>query len=147
MTDCRSPGTRQPLAIRPDPVGDHHLLTTLTTRPDLLTAAMAGTAPDELASALVVLTRAGTVDPHPATHLIEALIHQERLRWPTALAVASAVGGAARAALENLVTAPTCPLPLDELSERLPFTALRRCSTLDSLSISVAWRPPGRWSR
>ncbi|MGV1009116.1 MAG: hypothetical protein ACOYBY_11000, partial [Dermatophilaceae bacterium] len=127
MTDCLSPGTGQPLAIRPDPVGDHHLLTTLAAHPDLLTAALAGTGPMELAPALVVLSRAGTENPHPAMHLIEALIRDDPARWPTVLAVAAAMGGAARAALENLVTAPACPLPVDELSEAVPFHPLGPC--------------------
>ncbi|MDK1349184.1 hypothetical protein QNO09_39370 [Streptomyces sp. 378] len=36
LITCMDPGPGEYVAIRPDPVGDHHLLTTLSRRPDLL---------------------------------------------------------------------------------------------------------------
>ncbi|GGY14591.1 tetratricopeptide repeat protein [Streptomyces djakartensis] len=130
LVTCLDPGPGEHVAIRPDPVGDHHLLTTLERHPELLERCLrAGSLMDEddlgegLGSALTVLTRAGRDDEPAAAAHIEALLRSEPGRWPLAAAVAAAMGGAARNVLEELAAAPDTPLPLDDISATLPFGA------------------------
>ncbi|WP_435282750.1 tetratricopeptide repeat protein [Streptomyces koelreuteriae] len=130
LVTCMDPGPGEYVAIRPDPVGDHHLLTTLEHRPDLLERCLhIGTLLDEndlgegLRGALTVLTRAGRNDEPAAAAHIEALLRSEPGRWPLAAAVAAALGGAARNVLEELAAASDTPLPLDDISAALPFGA------------------------
>jgi tetratricopeptide (TPR) repeat protein len=133
LVTCLGPGPGEHVAIRPDPVGDHHLLTVLARRPDLLgrcLSAGTGMVEDDVAegtfNALTVLTRAGRSGPEDAAGAaahIEALLRTEPGRWPVAAAVATALGGVAASVLEALAAAPDTPLPLDDLSAGLPFGA------------------------
>ncbi|MFJ7334375.1 tetratricopeptide repeat protein [Streptomyces sp. NPDC101116] len=130
LVTCLDPGAGEHVAIRPDPVGDHHLLTTLERRPELLERCLrAGSLLDEddlgegLRNALTVLTRAGRDDEPAAVAHIEALLRSEPGRWPLAAAVAAAMGGVVRNVLEALAAASDTPLPLDDISAALPFGA------------------------
>ena len=125
LRTCLDPGPGQHLAIRPDPIGDHHLLTTLGRDPQLLQRALPpGADTGRLLAALLVLTRSGGDQPTgPAASHIAALIRAEPARWPVALAIATALDGPTAAALETLTAATDCPLPLDELSAAIPHQA------------------------
>ncbi|MFG3028678.1 tetratricopeptide repeat protein [Streptomyces sp. NPDC048253] len=130
LVTCMDPGPGEHVAIRPDPVGDHHLLTALERHPDLLERCLrVGSLLDEddlgegLRNALTVLTRAGRSDEPAAAAHIEALLRSEPGRWPLAAAVAVAMGGAARTVLEELAAAADTPLPLEDISATLPFGA------------------------
>ena len=124
MATCMHPGVGERLSIRPDPVGDHHLLRVLNDQPDLLSGCLpVGTDMEALLEPLLVLNRAGQDDAEAAARHLAVLLYAEPARWPTVLAVASALGGPAQAALEALVAADDCPLPLDELSRALPQDA------------------------
>ncbi|MEU3979158.1 hypothetical protein AB0F77_03460 [Streptomyces sp. NPDC026672] len=140
MTACLAPGPGEAVAIRPDPVGDHHLLTWLRNRPDLVRRCLdlastpaldpeldpveTGAGGEPVQRALTVLARAGQNDADAedtaAVH-IEALLRASPGVWPLALAVAAAGGGPVRRVLEECVTAPDCPFPPAELAEALPF--------------------------
>jgi len=124
MATCMGPGAGERLSIRPDPVGDHHLLGVLHDQPDLLHGCLpVGTDKEALLGPLVVLNRAGQDDAEAAARYLADLVRAEPARWPEVLAVASALGGPAQAALEALVAADKCPLPLDDLSRHLPHDA------------------------
>jgi Tetratricopeptide repeat len=130
LVTCLDPGPGEYVAIRPDPIGDHHLLTTLARRPDLLERCLEvgsglreGDVGEGTLTALSVLTRAGRTDRPAAAAHVEALLRTEPGRWPLAATVASALGGVARTVLEDLAAAPETPLPLDDMSAGLPFGA------------------------
>ncbi|MEV0902965.1 tetratricopeptide repeat protein [Actinoplanes sp. NPDC049802] len=104
------PGERW--AIRPDPIGDHHLLRVLTANPELLGRWLPPDVGDTvLDGALAVLQRAGGL-------LLADAIRVDPRRWRPVLAIAATQGGPAREALETLAVAH--PLPLAEMSELLP---------------------------
>ena len=142
MTTCLDPATGEHLGIRPDLVGDHHLLKVLDEWPDLLHECLPpGTGGDTLLRSLLVLNRAGQNDGAAATRHLTELMLDEPARWTIVLTVASTVGGPAQFALERLVAAEECPLPLDELSARMPFgaTGLRRLAmSVDSRRLRLA---------
>jgi hypothetical protein len=115
MITCLDVAPGERLSIRPDPVGEHHLTTVLAANPDLLTAWLpVDVDPDTQLRALVALNRAGTAA------LIERVLRDQPGRWLDVLVVATALHGPAETALANLVAEEACPLPLDELSERMP---------------------------
>ncbi len=130
LRTCLDPGPGEYLAIRPDPIGDHHLLTVLDGRPALLERCLqvGQTLPDDavgegVRTAIAVLTRAGRgAAPSAAVHL-EALLRTEPGRWPLVAGIAYSLGGAARDVLERLAAAPDTPLPLDDVAAALPFEA------------------------
>jgi hypothetical protein len=127
LTACLGSDAGEGLAVRPDPVGDHLLLTELGADGDLrLFRAAIGTAPDEpaLHRALQNLTRAGQLDPDTSTRLHTAVLDADPSRWPVTLAVAATQAGTARTALERLAGRPGTPLPLDDLSTAIPFESI-----------------------
>ncbi|MFE1895138.1 hypothetical protein [Streptomyces yangpuensis] len=137
MTTCLAPGPGEAVAVRPDPVGDHHLLTWLRDRPELVRRCLdlastpaldpaldpveAGVGGEPVQRALTVLARAGQNDEAAAAVHIEALLRASPGVWPLALAVAASGGGPVRRVLEECVTAPDCPIPVQDLAEALPF--------------------------
>ncbi len=122
LSTCLDPGAGQRLSIRPDPVGDHHLLATLQRSPALLTRCLPEDVEGErLLEALLVLTRAAHDNATAAAAHTELLLRAQPRRWPAVLAVATALGGPGRDALESVVSSPDCPIPLEELSHELPL--------------------------
>ncbi|MFB6393596.1 hypothetical protein AAFH96_10820, partial [Polymorphospora sp. 2-325] len=116
---ARRPGERW--AIRPDPIGDYHLTRTLAAKPESLARWLPASLDDDaVLPPMLVLQRAST-----DSQLFESLLRASPERWPLVLAIATALGGPAGQALETLVQATDCPLPLNELSEQLPFHATR----------------------
>jgi hypothetical protein len=103
-------------AIRPDPIGDHHLLSLLTRDTALLARWFTMDLPEEtLLYALLVLQRAST-DGTWFEHLVRANVSW----WPIMIDIATALGGPAEKGLEALAEAPDNPLPLGEISNSLP---------------------------
>ena len=124
LVSCFRSEAGEGLALRPDPVGDHLLLRELAQEPGLLQRALREAGEGKLEQALVTLTRAGQTDAEASTRLIMGLLQHDPSRWMAALSVATAQGGAALAALERLAARKEMPLPLDELSEAVPFSSL-----------------------
>ena len=77
---------------------------------------------------MITLVRAGQNDSESATQLISSLILADpdpggdTPRWRAVLATATAQGGAAALSLERLAHRDPSPLPLDQLSQALPFS-------------------------
>ena len=124
LVSCFRSEAGEGLALRPDPVGDHLLLRELAQEPGLLQRALREAGEGKLEQALATLTRAGQTDAEASTRLIMGLLQHDPSRWMAALSVATAQGGAALAALERLAARKEMPLPLDELSEAVPFSSL-----------------------
>ncbi len=122
LITCLAPGAGEGIALRPDPVGDHLVLTELRHDEPLLRRAVAAAGDAGVTQAVTTLVRAGHNDLHTATRLITSLVEADLERWTAVLAVAAAQGGAAAASLEQLVGRDDNPLPLDRLSEALPFS-------------------------
>src|SRR5262249_18538818 len=119
LTTCLGSDTGDGLAVRPDPVGDHLLLTELggTDAGLRLLHPAIGTPPDQppLHRALQTPPRAGQLAPGTSTRLHTAILDADPSRWPLPLAVAATQAGTARTALEHLAARPDTPLPLDDL--------------------------------
>ena len=80
LTSCLDAGAGERLSLRPDPVGDHHLLTGLRRWPALLDSCLpVGTGPEHLAPALLVLCRAGQGDGARAAAQIGRASCRERV--------------------------------------------------------------------
>src|SRR5262249_39747675 len=116
LTTCLSPAPEEGLAVRPDPVGDHLLLRELDRDPTFLARTLDTAGEQALRQVVSTLTRAGQNNDPAATRHVELLLRADPGRWPTVLDVAATQGGPALAALEELVTAPATPLPLDQIS-------------------------------
>ncbi|MGH8898457.1 MAG: hypothetical protein ACRDZ4_15930 [Egibacteraceae bacterium] len=112
------------LALRPDPVGDHLLLRELTKDAGLLERTLDAAGEAKLEQALVILVRAGQNDADASMRLITGLLEHDSGRWSAVLSVAAAQGGTALASLERLAARPDTRLPLDELSNAVPFSSL-----------------------
>ncbi|MGH8904367.1 MAG: hypothetical protein ACRDYA_22470, partial [Egibacteraceae bacterium] len=112
------------LALRPDPVGDHLLLRELGRDAGLLERTLAAAGNARLEQALVTLVRAGQNDAEVSMRLVTGLLEYDPGRWPVVLSVAAAQGGTALASLERLVAEPDTRLPMDELSNAIPFSSL-----------------------
>lgn len=123
MIACLAPSAGQGVAIRPDPIGDYHVLRTLADDPGLLLRWVPAGGPG-LAQAIRVLTRAAKADPETATLHAISLLQERPEGWPTFAADACTVPGPARRALEHAVLQHDCRLPLDELSASLPAYAI-----------------------
>jgi len=141
MNACLDNGAGQRVAIRPDPVGDRHLVITLTATPGLLerlvpaprshhgdaeqpvdTSAPTGHDP-ALVQALVSLTRAAQDSPDQTVTLVLDLLHADPGRWVTVLAAAQQLGGPHEAALIQVVTSGQPALPLAALDAAIPLIA------------------------
>ena len=133
LTTCLDGTGGQGLAVRPDPIGDHLVLTELGSRHDVTEAALHGADADTWQRVLVALTRSGQEDTGTATQLVATLLAQHPDRWEDALGVAAAMRGPALRALIALSDDIDSPLPLDELSNGLPFTSL----LLSDLAVAV----------
>jgi hypothetical protein len=121
MWKCLRPAPGERAAIRPDPIGDHHILNTLSNTPTLLDALLPpGTDPEELAQPLITLTRAGQGNTDQAVDLVKQLTTSESDRWTVVLEAATALGGPPQQALEELVEEAELSLPLGEISARIP---------------------------
>ena len=112
------------VAVRPDPIGDHLVLTDLTNTPN--SAAFAAlTAPEAVwTRALSTINRAGQNDHSHATAVIGQMLTSHPDRWPAALDLALLQGGPVSEAIESHVHSMAPVLPLDHLSEAIPFTEL-----------------------
>ncbi|MEW1635262.1 tetratricopeptide repeat protein [Streptomyces sp. NPDC093801] len=132
FTACLRPAPGEGLAVRPDRVGDHLMVTVLhrdlaaapTAADSLLERALAHTGPSGTPAALGRLNRAGQGGPLRSTGLIETALTSQPARWRPVLELAMNERGAAAAALENLVDVPGGPLPVAELADALPRTRL-----------------------
>jgi len=124
LVTCLSPAAGEGLAVRPDPVGDHLLLRELRRDGALLHRSIALAGDTGIDQAIVVLARAGQQDSEAAAHLLRLLLEADPARWPAVLSVAMAQGGVALTVLERLAARPDTPLPLDDISEAIPFSAL-----------------------
>lgn len=124
LVACLSPAPGEGLAVRPDPIGDHLLLRELDGDQALVHATFARAGEERLEAALVALDRAGQHDAETAIGLITAIAKAGRDRWRTILTVAATHAGPALTALQFLAAHPDTSLPLDELSDRLPFSTV-----------------------
>jgi hypothetical protein len=128
FTRCLRPGPGEGLALRPDRVGDHLMVTVLhrdltaheTPTESLLERALNRTDGPGVTAALGRLDRAGQDGPARAVRLIETAVTTVPGRWRAALDIAARQRGPAESALKNLVDAPDSPVPLAELSRELP---------------------------
>jgi hypothetical protein len=122
---CLQPAPGERLTVRPDPIGDYHLLKTLTSDPEMLGRLLSDDLEAEsITHAAIVLTRVGFREPvHAAAHLQRILQDQPR-HWSAVLEVAVAFGGVTEEALLATIEHQPELLPLNELSERIPFTAV-----------------------
>jgi len=113
----------EPMAIRPDPVADFHLITTFDAHQGLLEVSLPADLPAGQALDVVwVLNRAGQWDQEAATQQLVGAIERGQLPWQAALGVAQFAPGPARNTLEHLVQQAECALPLAELGRLIPTT-------------------------
>lgn len=124
MTACLEPGPGEGLAVRPDPVGDHLLLRELSAEPGMLHRAVDHVPDADVQPILAVLTRAGQNDEPAAAGYLAALVGSRPSRWRPLLEVAARQAGNALVALEDLIVCSPSPVPLDEISEEVPFSSL-----------------------
>ncbi len=110
------------VALRPDPVGDHLVITAYQHDPAALVARL--TTADELERlhACVALTRAAatTTGPDVVANLATQAVDQVPGLWTQALTIARAQGGPLLDALVGLARRPDTPLPLQQLATDLP---------------------------
>ncbi len=133
MRTCLASGPGEGLALRPDPIGDHHLLGVMSKDPTLLSAALSQiTDGEELLGRLFALNRAGSYgDPRA----VDALVRCAELRslpnlgdiespppWMYLFVIAQAQGGPSEDALLRLVGDGSSDIPLEDLSALIPNT-------------------------
>nr|MBA2322477.1 tetratricopeptide repeat protein [Pseudonocardiales bacterium] len=123
LVTCLSPAPGEGLAVRPDPVGDHLMLTELDADRALFTRTLDSADRPGKQQAVIALTRAGQNNPERATGLITTLLDTQPGEWPLVLSVAAAVGGAAADSIQHITARSDCPLPLTEISHQIPFTS------------------------
>jgi tetratricopeptide (TPR) repeat protein len=124
LVACLSPAAGEGLAVRPDPIGDRLLLCEFDRDPVLVHATLARAGEERLEAALVALDRAGQQDSETSIGIITALVKADSERWRTILTVAARQAGPALIALQRLAAHLDTSLPLNELSESLPFSTL-----------------------
>ena len=137
LRTCLAPSPGEGLAVRPDPVGDHHLLTVAESDPALIQSALAAAATAaELYKRLSVVNRAagdpGAPDPR-AVAILEAFVRtvvvptapagEPLAPWAYVLAIGDAQGGAAEQALIELVEAGEQAVSVEELDQAIPVNA------------------------
>jgi Tetratricopeptide repeat len=108
------------IALRPDPVGDHLMLTVLASDQKLLRKCLKRASDTDQLHACLSLTRAAQEDTRSAVILAEAALRARTNLWRPALAVAGSQGGPFVPALERLADREDTPLPLAELDATLP---------------------------
>ncbi|MEV0544324.1 tetratricopeptide repeat protein [Nocardia salmonicida] len=118
LLDCLSVEGDDGVGIRPDPVGDHHLLRTLQRYPELLQ--IPGADDVALSRALLVFTRAAQNDPQAAVDQVRALHREHGENWKPFADVAARRGGPVDTVLREAVADPDQTLPWDELADRIP---------------------------
>lgn len=136
LSACLKPALGEGLGVRPDPLGDRLLLRVLDDDADLLHRVLEKTGETSLEQAVVTLVRAGRDNIELPVRLITALIRAQPLRWRVIFSVAVPQGGAATASLENLASESATPLPLDDISEAIPFSSI----SLYDLALTVDQR-------
>ncbi|MGH2708042.1 MAG: hypothetical protein ACRDJK_07075, partial [Actinomycetota bacterium] len=97
----RTPG--EPMAIRPDSVGDHLAAKTFTADPELLVALLRRASSDERIQAMANLTRASLDRAEAVSALLARALDQVDDLWPAAVVVASTLGGPLPGLLDELV--------------------------------------------
>ena len=122
LFSCLQPVTGDHLAVRPDPVGDHLLLAELALAPVLLTGALASPGTHGQVDVLRVVNRAGQGDEDRAAELTAGWVHDHGEQWAAVLEVAAEQSGPVLAALLREVERDDATLPVDEVSEAVPFS-------------------------
>ena len=114
------------VTVRPDPVGDHLVLTDLGGPDAQSRQVLATLTMDELSwtRALGSLNRAGQNDLDTATGSIEALLANHPDRWPAALELALLQGGPVLSVLERDLCNESPTLPLEAVAGAIPFSPL-----------------------
>ena len=128
------------IALRPDPVGDHLMLTVLASDQKLLRKCLKRASDTDQLHACLSLTRATQEDARSAVILAEAALRARTNLWRPALAVAGSQGGPFVPALERLADREDTPLPLAELDAALPTGH----GTLRGLALIAAQRTVDR---
>ena len=128
------------IALRPDPVGGHLMLTVLASDQKLLRKCLKRASDTDQLNACLSLTRATQEDARSAVMLAEAALQARTNLWRPALAVAGSQGGPFVPALERLADREDTPLPLAELDEALPTGH----GTLRGLALIAAQRTVDR---
>ncbi|GAA4529455.1 hypothetical protein GCM10023192_16000 [Amycolatopsis samaneae] len=124
LQTCLNPASGEGLAVRPDPIGDHLLLSELARDESLLHATLAHAGEQRTDTAIAILDRAGQREPATTVPMITAILDAEPTRWRAAFAVAIRQPGPALTALCDVVSRPSTAIPLDSLSAELPFRTM-----------------------
>jgi Tetratricopeptide repeat len=122
--------TEQVLALRPDPLADHLIVTDLHPGEDfdrcvdLVAGGDRGRTDDGQAVLRLVnnLTRAADQNPATAGALATATLRRHPKLWPAALGTVWTRGGPFVAPLEELARHDDTPLPLQELAHHIPLS-------------------------
>jgi tetratricopeptide (TPR) repeat protein len=118
------------LALRPDPLADHLIVTDLHPGEDfdrcvdlVATVGDPGRPDDDQAVLYLVDNRTRAADQSPATAgaLATAALRRHRQLWPAALGTVWTRGGPFVAPLEELARRDDTPLPLRELAHHIPL--------------------------
>jgi hypothetical protein len=115
-------GGGESVAVRPDPVGDHLVLTRLGTAKRSKLLKLLTTRKRDWTRALTTLNRAGQNDFEAAVTAITSLLTARKKRWPIALDLALTQGGPTLAVLERDVRSDSPSLPLAAVSDAIPLT-------------------------
>jgi hypothetical protein len=121
FAECFYAGPGEPLALRPDPVADHLVAEVLADDADLLDRCLDGLDSERLRPALANLNRAASSSPDVMTALFTGWLRRHSGQWPTVLQLAATQGRSALTALERLAAEEPTVLPLDEMSDSVPF--------------------------
>jgi hypothetical protein len=125
LQECLQPGPGERFTLRPDPVGDHQLLTVLAQDPSLLERLLPdGVNEEQLHHAVFVLNRSGQNDERAAIEHLQQLMKKQPQRWKVVMSVAAAVGGAAEQALTEMVSASDPAISVDQLSPAIPSSSV-----------------------
>lgn len=121
FAECLYAGPGEPLALRPDPVADHLVAKVLADDADLLDRCLDELDAERLRPALANLNRAASSSPDVVTALFTDWLRRHSGQWPTVLQLAATQGRSALTALERLAAEEPAVLPLDEMSDSVPF--------------------------
>ena len=150
---CVASGPGGTVALRPDPIGDHVALQVFAAAPALYRAALATAGDEELARAVAVLDRAGTVNRAVAAALAGLALRDHAdlfgLAWPRATTAGGPWADALVALLGDLSW--TAPVDLNVLHDSVPSGHAH----LRSVALAAAQRlvdtmeaePPGEQAR